>query len=154
MQTTAYFRGPIEETMALLVEARTFMMETEWWDRQKVDGVKGLRITNETFRLTSRLTQVMSWLMFQRAVHNGEISAEYAMENQFRLSGHDVCLDTSHCNDSVISDELRSLLNRSHKLFLRIERLETSFARTATRHSPSSNNEELDANFGHAETEH
>nr|WP_237051468.1 DUF1465 family protein [Magnetospirillum sp. ME-1] len=140
--------------MALLVEARTFMMETEWWDRQKVDGVKGLRITNETFRLTSRLTQVMSWLMFQRAVHNGEISAEYAMENQFRLSGHDVCLDTSHCNDSVISDELRSLLNRSHKLFLRIERLETSFARTATRHSPSSNNEELDANFGHAETEH
>ncbi|EME67698.1 hypothetical protein H261_22213 [Paramagnetospirillum caucaseum] len=154
MQTTAYFRGPFEETMALLVEARTFMMETEWWDRQKVDGVKGLRITNETFRLTSRLTQVMSWLMFQRAVHDGEISAEYALQEQFRLSGHDVCLDTSHSNDAVISRELRSLLNRSHKLFLRIERLESMFVLTASRKHASSTSEELDANFGHAETEH
>ncbi|CUW37539.1 conserved protein of unknown function [Magnetospirillum sp. XM-1] len=143
MRTTTYFRGPFEETMALLDEARTFMMETEWRDRQKVDGVKGLRITNEAFRLTSRLTQVMSWLMFQRAVYDGEISAEYAMEERFRLSGHDVCLDTSHCNDSVISDDLRSLLNRSHKLFLRIERLESSFVRTALRQYTSSNNDEV-----------
>ncbi|WP_231849050.1 DUF1465 family protein [Paramagnetospirillum magneticum] len=140
--------------MALLDEARTFMMETEWRDRQKVDGVKGLRITNEAFRLTSRLTQVMSWLMFQRAVYDGEISAEYALQKQFRLSGHDVCLDTSHCNDSVISDDLRSLLNRSHKLFLRIERLESSFVRTALRQYTSSNNDEIDANCKHAETEH
>jgi regulator of CtrA degradation len=154
MQTTAYFRGPFEETMALLVEARTFMMETEWRDRQKVDGVKGLLITNETFRLTSRLTQVMSWLMFQRAVHDGEISAEYAMEEQFRLSEHDVCLDTSHSNDAVISRDLRSLLNRSHQLFLRIERLESMFVRTASRQYTSSNSDELHANCGHAETEH
>jgi regulator of CtrA degradation len=74
--------------------------------------------------VTSRLTQVMAWLMLQRAVQYGEISAVEACEEHNRLSGQSVCLDETAQEDKEIPAGLRSLLNRSLKLYQRISRLE------------------------------
>jgi regulator of CtrA degradation len=66
----------------------------------------------------------MAWLMLQRAVQDGEISAHEACAQRNRLSGQSVCLDDSLGEDYEIPAGLRSLLTRSLHLYQRISRLE------------------------------
>jgi regulator of CtrA degradation len=66
----------------------------------------------------------MAWLMTQRAVVNGEISAEEACREKYRLSGRDVCLDNAANDDETLPAGLRSLLDRSLRLYERVSRLE------------------------------
>ncbi|MGE5502781.1 MAG: DUF1465 family protein [Actinomycetota bacterium] len=124
MQPAAYFRRTYDETMDLMVEARNYMAHVERRERERAGAVAGLRMSCEAMRVTSRLTQVMAWLMMRRAVHEGELSAEQALEEPYRLSGADVCLDESFAFDETLPGGLRSLMDRSLRLYVRIARLE------------------------------
>lgn len=124
MSSPAYFRRTYDETMDLMVEARNYMAYVERRERERAGAVAGLRISCEAMRVTSRLTQVMAWLMMQRAVHDGEIAAEDALAEVNRLSGEEVCLDQSFATDAVLPNGLRSLLDRSLSLYQRVARLE------------------------------
>ena len=124
MSSPAYFRRTYDETMDLMVEARNYMTYVERRERERAGAVAGLRISCEAMRVTSRLTQVMAWLMMQRAVHDGEIAAEDALAEVNRLSGEEVCLDQSFATDAVLPNGLRSLLDRSLSLYQRVARLE------------------------------
>jgi regulator of CtrA degradation len=66
----------------------------------------------------------MAWLMMQRAVAEGEIPSDRAMDEENRLSGEDVCLDDSFSRDETLPHGLRSLLERSLHLYVRISHLE------------------------------
>jgi regulator of CtrA degradation len=120
---TAVFTRNYDETLDLIVEARNYMVYMRPHSRS--GGVPpDLRASCEALRVTSRLTQVMAWLMLQRAVCEGEISASEACEERHRLSGHSVCLDSAASNDDALPPGLRSLLRRSLNLYQRISRLE------------------------------
>ena len=69
MQDAAFFRGTFDETMGLLVEARNYMRYCERRERKRLGDNVGLRLNCEAMRVTSRLTQVMAWLIFQKAIH-------------------------------------------------------------------------------------
>ncbi len=118
------FTRTYDETLNLIVEARNFVAHNRYRSRIKGQPVQDLRVSCEALRVTSRLTQVMAWLMLQRAVSDGEISAQEACAEKNRLSGQAVCLDCSASDDDFIPPGLRSLLNRSLKLYERISRLE------------------------------
>lgn len=120
----AYFRRTYDETLDLMVEARNYMAYVERRERERAGAVAGLRISCEAMRVTSRLTQVMAWLMMQRAVHEGELAAEDALAEANRLSGGEVCLDDSFSADATLPNGLRSLLDRSLSLYQRVSRLE------------------------------
>jgi regulator of CtrA degradation len=124
MGSAAYFRRTYDETMDLMVEARNYMAYVERRERSRAGAVAGLRMSCEAMRVTSRLTQVMAWLMMRRAVHEGEVSHEEAMAEQYRLSGADVCLDESFAADETLPGGLRSLMDRSLRLYVRVARLE------------------------------
>lgn len=124
MQRPAYFGGTYDEAMELMLEARHYLSYVEQRERRKVEAMTGLRMSCEAMRVTSRLTQVMAWLMMQRAVHQGEIEALEALSDQNRLSGLDVCLDQTFSGDETLPKGLRSLLERSLRLYERIARLE------------------------------
>jgi regulator of CtrA degradation len=124
MQAPTYFRRTYDETMDLMVEARNYMAYVERREREMAGAVAGLRMSCEAMRVTSRLTQVMAWLMMQRAVHDGEIQADDALAETNRLSGGEVCLDDSFSEDENLPGGLRSLLERSFRLYQRIARLE------------------------------
>ncbi len=123
---TALFTRTYDETLDLIVEARNYMVHLRPVGRRPVPqgGGENLRVSCEALRVTSRLTQVMAWLMLQRAVQYGEISAVEACEEHNRLSGQSVCLDETSVEDNEIPAGLRSLLSRSLKLYQRISRLE------------------------------
>lgn len=124
MQHPAFFGGTYDEAMTLMVEARNYMSFVEQRERRKLEAMAGLRMSCEAMRVTSRLTQVMAWLMMQRAIHDGEIEAAAALAEENRLSGTDVCLDESFGADETLPSGLRSLLTRSLHLYQRIARLE------------------------------
>lgn len=129
MQPPAFFRRTYDETMSLMVEARNYMAYVERKERERAGIVTGLRMSCEAMRVTSRLTQVMAWLMMQRAVHEGEITVEEAMSQQHRLSGWDVCLDETFIHDESLPGGLRSLMDRSFRLYVRIAHLEEQMLR-------------------------
>lgn len=120
----AYFRRTYDEALNLMVEARNYMAYVERRERERADAVAGLRMSCEAMRVTSRLTQVMAWLMMQRAVHEGELAADEALAEVNRLSGGEVCLDDSFSADQSLPNGLRSLLDRSFRLYQRVARLE------------------------------
>jgi regulator of CtrA degradation len=120
----AFFTRTYDETLDMIVEARNYMAHVEPRERRSSDGVKGLRLNCEALRVTSRLTQVLAWLMTQRAVHYGEITLEEACGQDYRLSGRDVCLDAASIDDLTLPSGLRSLLARSFSLYQRVSRLE------------------------------
>ena len=124
MQGLAIFSRTYDETMDLMVEARNYLVHSERAERNRQDSLVGLRISCEAMRVTSRLTQVMAWLMMQRAVQEGEITSDQALAENNRLSAGDVCLDVSHGEDMQIPVGLRSLLSRSFRLYLRVSRIE------------------------------
>lgn len=129
MQTPAFFSRTYDETMDLMVEARNYMAYVERRERERAGVMAGLRMSCEAMRVTSRLTQVMAWLMVQRAVHEGELTAEDALAEPHRLSGGSVCLDETYGHDETIPGGLRSLLERSLSLYVRVARLEQMMVR-------------------------
>lgn len=112
-----------DETLALMIEARNYLAYRAPHDRRTLDCVSRLKVSCEAFRVTSRLTQVMSWLMAQRAVEAEEITIEEACV-RFGLTCREVCLDDSSHGDAALPAGLRSLMDRSHQLYLRIARLD------------------------------
>lgn len=119
---TAIFTRTYDETLNMIVETRNYMthIEPKVARRRRPD----LRFSCEALRVTSRLTQVMAWLMLQRAVVYGEITAEEACLECNRLSGREVCLSTDSMEDDSLPAGLRSLLDRSYRLYQRVSRLE------------------------------
>jgi len=90
----ALFTRTYDETLDLIVEARNYLSHSRPTARRAIrPSGDNLRLSCEALRVTSRLTQVMAWLMLQRAVQHGEISAQEACDEKNRLSGQSVCLD-------------------------------------------------------------
>lgn len=116
-----------DETLDLLIETRNYMAYKAPRDCRGLDAEASLRVSCEAFRVTSRLTQVMAWLMAQRAAHAGEIDIEEACADHFRLSGHGVCLDEGG-DGADLPGGLRSLMRRSLHLYRRIDRLDNQTA--------------------------
>ncbi|MFD1623794.1 DUF1465 family protein [Azospirillum griseum] len=119
-----FFNGPYDDTMALLVEARNYVAYHDASEHRKLSPQVRLQISYESMRVTSRLTQVMAWLLAQKAVHAGEISKAKGVSDDFALSGGEVCTDASGPENEELPAGLRSLLERSHRLYQRVERLE------------------------------
>src|SRR5262249_24587553 len=74
----------------------------------------------ESMRLTTRLMQVASWLLVQRAVREGHMPAEAACDTGYRLgaeAGHAVARDD-------LPGSLSLLLERSERLFERVRHLD------------------------------
>jgi regulator of CtrA degradation len=70
--------------------------------------------------------------MVQKAIQVGELPPEAALDPERRLDGHAVCSVTDAEDDPDISDELRSLLTRSRRLFERVSRLDDRIGRMQT----------------------
>ena len=77
----------------------------------------------ESMRLTTRLMQVASWLLVQRAVREGDMPPDAACEERYRLAGEDVCRATGDGADELPST-LQVLLDRSERLYERVRHLD------------------------------
>ncbi|MFP3943371.1 MAG: DUF1465 family protein [Alphaproteobacteria bacterium] len=105
-RTAAYLDGPGREA------SRTMKREL------------ALTYAGESMRLTTRLMQVASWLLLQKAVREYEISPHQAGDEKYRLGAQDICrgrpLDLTH----RLPGELIDLLLASESIYERVDRLD------------------------------
>ncbi|WP_343055014.1 DUF1465 family protein [Azospirillum oleiclasticum] len=123
-RSTFFFNGPYDETMALLIEARNYIAYHESIDQRRLPPHVRLQVSYESMRVTSRLTQVMAWLLAQKAVHAGELTIAQMASEDYALSGGDICADPTGPENEELPNGLRSLLERSHRLYMRVARLD------------------------------
>lgn len=131
-ETAAFFGATYDEAHALLVEARDFVRDGPAGDGDAATPLERLTYCQESLRLTTRLVQVMAWLLARKAVHAGELSAAEAATARYALGGRRVCLDARGEAVETLPAQLRDLLARSRALYQRIERLD-GMARRAAR---------------------
>ncbi|UCH75643.1 MAG: DUF1465 family protein [Rhodospirillales bacterium] len=122
-----YFRGTYDEAFDLLVEARNYVEHHVPAFRHSKNPPDPAVMTKETMRLTSRLTQVMAWLMAQRALQEGEIEEDEFVQDKYRLEGHEVCLKRVIEDMDDLPDGLNDLMERSYDLYNRIMRLDKQY---------------------------
>jgi regulator of CtrA degradation len=128
---TAFFSRTFDDALALVVEARDYVADSLARDRDAVDTARQLVYDCETLRLTARLTQVMAWLLVQRAIHEGELSATQARAKANRLGGHSVCLADHPATLLQLPKRLQALMTRSLALYQRVARLDQMVAHGA-----------------------
>ena len=118
-----------DETLALLEEARNYTLFDRREDVRDRDRTEIMRITGEQLRLTARLSGVMAWLMVQKAVAAGEMTAAQAKAGPCHLSDHEVCMADGRAKDMDWPLRLSGMLNRSRDLYGRVAKMD----RMATR---------------------
>ena len=80
--------------------------------------------TCERLRMTARLTQVVAWLLVQKAVHRGELSRDEARSRDRRLGGQKVCEPGRELKGAELPPALSVLQRRTADLYARVARLD------------------------------
>ncbi len=120
----AIFDKTYDETVALLEEARMFVRSGHW-DSEPRGDMLNLLSAREALRLTTRLSQVLAWLLVRRAVTAGEVTPqEAATDERWRLGAARICRDRSGLEIEGLPPSLRDMLERSYNLYVRIARLD------------------------------
>ena len=124
--TALYLSRTYDEAYDLLIEARGFA-EHEYRNKRRREFDERMIQNRESFRLTSRLAQIVAWLLVQKAYQAGELSPQDLMDEAYRLEGERVCLDWESASEAELPRQLVSLLGRSYDLYCRVQRLDRQF---------------------------
>ncbi len=110
--------------MSLTREALDYIAYQEKADLAKLSQVARMAASCESMRLTARMTQVIAWLLVQKAVHAGDLTRAEAAAPRFRLAGHEVCDNDQPLTAEPLPERLAELMARSHHLYRRVARLD------------------------------
>lgn len=93
-------------------------------DAKYLDHNQTLRLHCEMTRITARLTQVMAWLLAQKAAADGEISYADANSSKYQPARDNICLlDNAREEVYTLPPTVCDLLDRTLKLYTRVARL-------------------------------
>ncbi len=121
---TRFFGKTYDETMSLLVASRDYLANAQPAEAIGLKPLDRLRVNCEAMRLTTRLTQIMAWLLAQRAVFEGEMPRSRAIADEFRLASDTVCMAELDASVTVLPTRLCELLDESRRLYVRVARLD------------------------------
>lgn len=130
---SALFERTFDEGMSLVEETAKYLDGKGRQESRDLPRKIAMLYAGESMRVTTRLMQAASWLLVQRAVHEGDMAAEDAVSDRYRLGSKDICLGTSNDGVEHLPTKLRDLLERSDNLYRRIARLEDSLFAVAER---------------------
>lgn len=82
------------------------------------------KISCEAMRITVRMTQVIAWLMLQKAFLEGDLSRHDMLSEGYRVLRENPCLEATSEMNIVLPPRLRELLQKSRDFYLRILRLD------------------------------
>src|SRR4051794_24486989 len=116
------FDRTFEEGMTLVEETAAYLDGAGRQESKMLSRNAALAYASESMRLTTRLMQVASWLLVQRAVREGDMAPTAACEDRYRLAAEDVCRGAEPPED--LPTGLLSLLDRSERLYERVRHLD------------------------------
>src|SRR5579863_4577209 len=121
---SALFERTFNEGMALVEETALYLDGRGRVESRDLPRKAALLYAGESMRVTTRLMQAASWLLIQRAVHDGDMRAEDAAGERYRLGSKEICLGGRTEAIDMLPATLRDLLSRSDNLYRRIARLD------------------------------
>jgi regulator of CtrA degradation len=93
-------------------------------DIEKRGYQETFKVSCEAMRVTVRMTQIIAWLMLQKAVLEGDLTREEVLSDEYQVLRGKTCLESSSESDAQLPPRLRELLKESREFYLRILRLD------------------------------
>ncbi len=121
---SALFQRTFDEGMSLVEETARYLDGPGREEQRKLPRKTAMLYAGESMRVTTRLMQAASWLLVQRAVHDGDMDVEDASSDRYRLGSKEICFGGSAEGVELLPAMLQDLLSRSDNLYRRIARLD------------------------------
>ena len=115
------FERTFHEGMELVEETAAYLDGSGRQASKSLSRNGALAYASESMRLTTRLMQVASWLLVQRAVREGDMEPRAACEDRYRLNA-----DEAHDDGETdeLPPELLELVDRAERLYDRVRHLD------------------------------
>jgi regulator of CtrA degradation len=118
------FKPLYNEGMGLVEQAAEYLDGQGRVEAKRLSRVAATLYAAESMRLTTRLMQIASWLLLQRAANSGEMTRDQVASEKSKVR-----LDTASAQETVpgwgeLPDAFLSLVNRSLKLQALIRRMD------------------------------
>src|SRR5271155_1512360 len=122
------FKDLFREGMTLVEEAASYLDGPGRTESRGLSRPVALAYSTESMRLTTRLMQVASWLLLQRAVNEGELTTAQALseKHRVRLAGQDIGCAAELFDE--LPAPLRQFSLKSVRLQARVAPLDRSMA--------------------------
>jgi len=129
------FDRTFQEGMTLVEETAAYLDGAGRQDSRLLSRSAALAYAAESMRLTTRLMQVASWLLVQRAVREGDMAAGAALDAGYRLAAEPEA-DEPGRQPEPLPAPLAELLGRSERLFDRVRHLDARMYHNAPQAPP------------------
>ena len=133
------FNKVFREGMALVEETASYLDGPGRRDSRDLPRPVSIAYATESMRLTTRLMQLASWLLLQRAIKEGEMSAKEAAGDKYRINLSSLKAGEMLQVEEGLPDGLVDMIHRSHRLLDRIKRLDQMLSGEGTMTSPERN---------------
>ncbi|MDE2446889.1 MAG: DUF1465 family protein [Alphaproteobacteria bacterium] len=125
------FEKTFKEGMGLVEETANYLDGEGRIDARLLDRVGAIAYATESMRLTTRLMQMASWLLLQRAIATGEMNTEEALKEKHRINLTEIGRGHDLKGAEQLPDGLKKLVENSLRLLERIKTLDLMLNRTA-----------------------
>ena len=134
------FKAVFREGMALVEETAAYLDGDGRRDAKALVPPASLAYATESMRLTTRLMQLASWLLIRRAVNEGELTPEQALEEGRKVKLRPVGNPARAVGSGELPDQLQGLIEASHRMYERISRLDRLIRAEQAQQSPATAN--------------
>ena len=118
------FEKTFKEGMGLVEETANYLDGDGRTDSRTLDRTGAIAYATESMRLTTRLMQMASWLLLQRALGSGELTHSEASREKHRINLGEIGRGAEVKGGEMMPDGLKSLIERSLRLLERIKTLD------------------------------
>lgn len=124
------FRTLFRDGMLLVEETAAYLDGEGRTESRLISRDATLAYASESMRLTTRLMQIASWLLVQRAVSEGEITLSQAQEEKTRVKLNETDRTLAESGEAFVNLplKLQDLVRRSRRLHARILHLDKLIA--------------------------
>jgi regulator of CtrA degradation len=117
------FDRTFQDGMELVEETAAYLDGAGRHDSKRLPRPAALAYAGESMRLTTRLMQLASWLLVQRAVREDQMSADDACQDRYRLA-QDLFAPPVDSQVEQLPIGLLSLMERAGRLYERVLHLD------------------------------
>jgi regulator of CtrA degradation len=118
------FERTFKEGMAMVDETAAYLDGPGRAASKRLSRAAALAYAGESMRLTTRLMQVASWLLVQRAVRDGEIPLSEAAGEKYRLISREPQATSNFQGADDLPEALKALIVRGSAIYERVRRLD------------------------------
>ena len=135
--TSDQFEKTFKEGMGLVEETANYLDSDGRVDSRALDRAGAIAYATESMRLTTRLMQMASWLLLQRAIASGELKQHEVQKEKLRINLADIGQGNPVKGGEQLPPGLLSLVEHSLRLLERIRVLDAMLKGRENTESPT-----------------